>query len=84
MSFEELISEGFEIENGRFYKRSGGITCYYVQKFGWGGNEYKIAGDYSANEYSIDTDAYGDWYLKRGYTEICRLVHLGGESWRKY
>ncbi|MBQ2809851.1 MAG: hypothetical protein IKA43_04920 [Clostridia bacterium] len=81
MSFEEFIKQPFEIVNGRFESKGSAWGNYTVQKFGWGGNEYKISGDYSANEYSIDTDAYGDWYLKKGYQEICRLYHLGGENW---
>lgn len=85
MDFEKFISHPFRIVNGRF--ESVGNVCYgnyTVQKFGWGGNEYKIAGDYSAHDYSIDTDAYGDWYLKKGYTTVCRLYHQGGENWTMY
>jgi len=84
MSFDELIRDGFEIRDGKFYPRTGGSTCFTVQKFGWGGDEYKINGDYDVTcNYSINTDAYGEWYLMRGYTKVCALQHLGGENWRK-
>ena len=84
MDFEEYIKHNFEICDGKFtsYSASGYFT---VQKFGWGGNEYKVIGhgaDYDTG-YSIDKDSYGDWYLMRGYTKVCALIHLGGENWRK-
>ena len=81
MNFEDYIKDDFEIRDGWFW--ASGWISYRVQKFGWGGNEYKVigtGGDYDPG-YSVDTDAYGDWYLKKGYEKICRLTHLGGENW---
>ncbi|MBQ7761479.1 MAG: hypothetical protein IJ400_05425 [Clostridia bacterium] len=85
MNFAEYIEYDFEIRDGVFYSYSAWGN-YRVQKFGWGGDEYKVIGmgaDYDPG-YSVEKDTYGDWYLKKGYEKICRLTHLGGENWRKY
>lgn len=85
MIFDDVIRNDFKIEDGKFYEKTGySWLGYSVQKFGWGGNEYKIVGDYSAADYSIDTDAYGDWYLRKGYSQVVRLYHHGGENWTSY
>lgn len=85
MSFADLIDKGFEIRDGKFYERNGGYTGFYIQEAAWVKGEYRICGDYSAGDYTIKTEQWSNnWYLYRGYSQVCRLNHRGGENWTSY
>lgn len=90
VNFEKLAMDGFKLLNGRIYDRYGASVLEYdagVREFGWGTpcSEYRFT-NYDYNSYSIVKSVqYDEWYLKKnGYTEICRLRHLGGENWETY
>ena len=83
VDMENLLREGFSVRNGRLCNRIGCVIgSVYVQQFGWGSpcTEYRFS-DYDLRDYSIQKDAYGDWYLMRGYQKIRELRYSGGENW---
>ena len=85
MRFEDLIKKDFEIKDGKFYERNGSYTGFYIQRAAWSNDKYIISGDYSASDYSITTAQWSNnWYLYKGYSEVCRLYHRGGENWTSY
>ena len=88
VDFERLAADGFKLLGGRLYDRYGCVVEYScdVREFGWGSpcNEYHFT-DYALSEYSIvKATQYDEWYLKKGYMEICRLRHLGGKNWETF
>lgn len=85
MKFEDLIKNDFQIRDGKFYERAGGWTGIYIEKEAWSKNRYIIRGDNSAGDYNIAIAPWSNnWYLYRGYTEVCILYHHGGENWTSY
>ncbi len=84
MSFQDLIKEGFEVENGKVYDRYHSYTGFEVCKFGWGAPEYQIKGNGEYGEYNICQDAYKDWILRKGYSEVMKLNYYGCEHWKSF
>ena len=84
MDFKKLIQGDFEICNGRFSPRNDYGTCYYLREEAWVKDSFLVVGDYSANDYYVKADAYGVWYLYRGYDPVIRLYHQGGLNWKSY
>ena len=85
MNFADLINKDFEIRDGKFYEKNGSFTGFYIREAAWIPGEYCICGDYSANDYTLKTEQWSNtWYLHRGYSQVCRLVHRGGQNWSKY
>ena len=87
ININELIQNGFKIVDGILCDRfcSTIVGCVRVQEYGWSSpcTEYKFD-HYDLNDYSIKCNTYGEWYLMRGYQEICRLSYNGGKNWEKY
>ena len=85
MTFEELISKGFQIENGKFYTREFEYTGFELSPFGFGEPiQYVVRGIGIENEYRILQDAYGNWYLRKNYSMIKRLYHQGEKNWKSF
>lgn len=90
IDLEKAARQGFKIKDGRIYDKYGSSVLEYdasVREFGWGSpcREYHFT-NYELNAYTIERSVqYDEWYLKKnGYTEVCRLRHLGGTSWETY
>ena len=85
MKFEEVLSNDFEIRNGKIYIRNGDYTWFDARRFGFGEPiEYYIDGPGVYSRYFIKQDAYKDWYVYDGYSPIKKLKHLGGENWNSW
>ena len=82
MNFENLLHEGFEVGDGRFFLNPEEVHVSRFKNLVGTVNEYKIAGDYDVtNNYRMDTDAYSDWYVKRVYAIGCKIKYFEGENW---
>lgn len=81
VDLEKLALDGFKLLNGRIYDRYGASVLEYDASVREGRGEYHFT-NYSYSAYSIVKSVhYNEWYLKKGYSEVCRLRHLGGENW---
>lgn len=90
LDLDYLAKAGFKLLNGKIYDKYGSSVLEYnadIRAFGWGSpcNEYHFI-NYELSSYSIvKSPHYDEWYLKKnGYTEVCRLRHLGGENFETY
>ena len=86
MNFADLVHKDFEIRDGKFYERHSGFsTGFYVREDIWIKGTYHVSGNYSANDYTIKTEQWtNNWYLYRGFSQICRLYYHGAENWTSY
>lgn len=90
IDFEKLARQGFKLQNGRIYDKYSASVLFYdaeVYEFGWSSpcTEYHFT-NYELSSYTIVKSVhYDEWYLKKnGYTDVCRLRHLGGRNWETY
>ena len=81
VDLEKMSLDGFKLLNGRIYDRYGASVLEYDASVRKECGEYHFT-NYSYSAYSIVKSVhYDEWYLKKGYLEVCRLRYLGGENW---
>ena len=86
MDTYNLIHYGFKIVDGVLKPNNGYCASIRVEECQWSGNpctKYRF-NDYSLSEYTIEKSWHDEWYLKRGYQEVCKLKYYCGKNWETY